>query len=72
MQLHFGCVFLLTIKFLFGLNYLYALKVTVSDVFGLHFIGCCLCLFKNDTSVFLLCVSVSLFLSHYLVCQHGV
>jgi len=53
-------------------NLIYVLKVTVSDVCVLNFVGCCLCHFKNGRSGVLLFVSVSLFLSLILVCQHGV
>ena len=63
-------MFLLTIKFLFGSNLLYALTITISDVFGLNLIGCCLCLFKNDRSRVLLFVIVSLFLSLMLFEVH--
>jgi hypothetical protein len=51
---------------------MYVLKVTVGDVYGLNFLGCCLCLFKNSRSGVLYFVSASLFLSLILVCQHGI
>ena len=72
-SLDWGCVCRRRISSLFVcLNLIYVLKVTVIDVCGLNYHGCCLCLFKNCRLGVLLFVSVSLFLSLILACQHGV